>query len=495
MSSDSISGRSALPHIALFPFLAKGHTIPYIQLARHLRRRRLATVTFFTTRGSNAAFVRAALSASTENDDGPAPVVVVELEFPADAQGIPRGAESAERLTSAGTLAAFVHAASLLQPQLDATLQAAQATAAPVSLLVADPFLHWANASAARIGIPKVSFFGTSTFMHVMQELVPRHNPFASLHEGEWIKMATRRRWAVPEFPHIRFTFEDLIAPCGDGPSSAAAMVELGGKVQETVNGSHGLIINSFHGLEGAYIDFWNQHLGPRAWAVGPLCCLSPDQPTNGASPRPPWIEWLDSKQESGHALLYIALGTMSAIPEAQLRALADGLEWAGMGFIWPVRLKDIDLGAGFEERTKGRGLVVREWVDQPEILRHPSVRGFLTHCGWNSILEGATAGVPLAAWPMNSDQPFHAKLLVDDLRIAVRSVRTSNGTLRGPVTGQEISELVRELMLGEAGIEAAKKAAELSALAKEAMAEGGSSWKAMEEMIAVLCAKNQENS
>ncbi|XP_024314952.1 UDP-glycosyltransferase 90A1 isoform X2 [Brachypodium distachyon] len=479
-------GSSVLPHVALFPFLAKGHTIPYIQLAHRCRCRRLATVTFFTTRGSNAAFVRAGLSAlvGPDDDDDDSAVVVVELEFPADgAHGVPRGVESAGGLTSVTSIVPFVHAVSLLQPQLDAALQAAQDTS-PVSLLIADPFLHWANASAARIGVPRVSFFATSMFMHVMQEeLVPRHNPFASLRPGEMDNHGNPTSWAVPEFPHIRFTFEDLIAPLGDDP----AMVELGSKVLETINGSHGLIVNSSHVLEGSYIDFWNnQHLGPKAWPVGPLCCLSP-KTTNGGGPRPPWMEWLDSKQASGHAILYIALGTMSAKPEPQLRALADGLERAGVGFIWPVRPEDIDLGAGFKERTKGRGLVVREWVDQPEILRHPSVQGFLTHCGWNSILEGVTAGVPMAAWPMNSDQPFHAKLVVDDLRIAVRSVRTSDGTLRGPVTGEEISELVRELMLGEAGIEAAKKAAELSALAKDAMAEGGSSWNALEEMIAAL--------
>ena len=138
---------------------------------------------------------------------------------------------------------------------------------------------------------------------------------------------------------------------------------------------------------------------------------------------------------------------------------------------------------------SKGRGLVVREWVDQLEILKHQSVRGFLSHCGWNSVLESVAAGVPLAVWPMHADQPFNAKLVVDELKVAVR-VQTSDRTIRGFVTSEEVSKVVRVLMLGEEGVEAAKNVAELSACAKEAMEEGGPSWKALKDMISELCVK-----
>jgi hypothetical protein len=126
--------------------MAKGHTIPLIQLVHHLRRRRLATVTFFTTPG-NAAFVRDGL---TGTDD----TAVVELAFPTDVPGVPAGVESAEGLTSMASFVAFTGAVSLLQPQLEACLAAMEP---PASLLVADAFLYWANASAARLGVPKVT--------------------------------------------------------------------------------------------------------------------------------------------------------------------------------------------------------------------------------------------------------------------------------------------------------------------------------------------------
>jgi UDP:flavonoid glycosyltransferase YjiC (YdhE family) len=112
-------------------------------------------------------------------------------------------------------------------------------------------------------------------------------------------------------------------------------------------------------------------------------------------------MEWLDEKAAAGRAVLYVALGALAAIPEeeAPLEEVADGLELAEVDFIWTVR-PEIDLGEGFEDRTKDRGLVVREWVDQPAILRHDSVRGFLSHCRWSSVLESVAAGVPLAVWP-----------------------------------------------------------------------------------------------
>ncbi|CAL5064831.1 unnamed protein product [Urochloa decumbens] len=475
ISSSTPEETPALPHIAIFPFLAKGHTIPLIHLAHYLHRHGLATVTFFTTPG-NAAFVREGLSG--------ADAAIIELTFPADVPGIPPGVESAEGLTSMASFAVFADATSLLRPQLEATLAEMQP---PACLLVTDPFLYWTKASAEMLGIPKVSCFGISAFAHVMREVRVRHDPCATLkHDDDVDADGNPATFTVPEFPHIKLTFEDFMAPFGD-PASVGPMLELDSKLGKAIEESQGLIINTFHGMEAQYVDFWNQHVGPTAWPVGPLCLVQPAPAP--AEARPSWMEWLDNKAADGRVVLYVALGTLAAIPESQLKEVADGLERADVDFIWAVRPENIDLGLGFEERTKGRGLVVREWVDQLEILKHESVRGFLSHCGWNSVLESVAAGVPLAVWPMHADQPFNARFLVDELKIAVR-VQTSDRTIRGLVTSEEVSKVVRVLILGEEGVEVAKNVTELSASAKEAMAEGGSSWKVLKDMISELCVK-----
>uniref|UniRef100_A0A0E0KNV3 Glycosyltransferase n=1 Tax=Oryza punctata TaxID=4537 RepID=A0A0E0KNV3_ORYPU len=474
-----------LPHVAIFPFMARGHTVPMTHLACLLRRRGLATVTFFTTPG-NAPFVRREL-----DDD----VAVVELPFPEYV--VPDAAECVEALDSLFSLPEFVEAVSVLRPRLEASLAAARPR---VGLLVADAFLHWAHASAAALGVPTVAFFGVNMFSTVMRDVILRDNPAAVLMAdgGGGGEAAT---FSVPEFPHVHLTLADIPVPFNH-PSPEGPIVEFNAKLGKAIADSKGLIVNTLHAMEGHYVEHWNRHhrVGPKAWPVGPLCLALPQPrspchgPGTGAA-KPSWLQWLDEKAAAGRAVLYVALGTAMAIPDAQLREVADGLEAAGVDFLWAVRPSDADLGAGFEERVEGRGMVVREWVDQWRILQHGCVKGFLSHCGWNSAVESVSAGVPLAAWPMGAEQPINAMLVVDELRVGVRVPATAG---HGLVGSEVIAHAAREMMMmmmmmageekGGAGGEVVRNVATLAAKAREAVAEGGSSWKALKEMITTLC-------
>ncbi|CAI0544432.1 unnamed protein product [Linum tenue] len=131
---------------------------------------------------------------------------------------------------------------------------------------------------------------------------------------------------------------------------------------------------------------------------------------------------------------------------------VAKGLERnKDLNFIWVVRFpegaekeKNFSLPEGFLERVEGRGLVVEGWAPQAKILQHERVSGFVSHCGWSSVLEGIVYGVRIVAMPMQLDQPWDAKL-VEEIGVGkeVRR-RKSDGGIDGEEMGKVIDEVLR---------------------------------------------------
>ncbi|CAK9178550.1 unnamed protein product [Ilex paraguariensis] len=140
------------------------------------------------------------------------------------------------------------------------------------------------------------------------------------------------------------------------------------------------------------------------------------------------------------------------------------GLELSNQRFIWIVR-RPIDSNAcgsyfggdrennpveylpeGFLERTKEVGLVVPSWGPQVAVLSHLSTSGFLTHCGWNSVLESISHGVPMIAWPLYTEQGMNAWFLEEEIGVAVKPIRVEQRSL---VRREEIARVVRLVMEG----------------------------------------------
>ncbi|KAF7820033.1 hydroquinone glucosyltransferase-like [Senna tora] len=111
-------------------------------------------------------------------------------------------------------------------------------------------------------------------------------------------------------------------------------------------------------------------------------------------------------------------------------------------------------LPEGFLERTKEQGLVVPLWVPQIPILHHSSIGGFLSHCGWNSVIESVQYGVPVIAWPLFAEQRLNAALVTNGLKVALWPKVNENGL----VERQEISNVIKKLMEGEEGREIHKR-------------------------------------
>jgi hypothetical protein len=169
--------------------------------------------------------------------------------------------------------------------------------------------------------------------------------------------------------------------------------------------------------------------------------------------------------------------------PPAQAAALGAALEASGVRFIWAVSADVAVLPEGLEERARDRGRVARGWAPQMEILRHAAVGAFVTHCGWNSTLEGVAAGVTLVTWPMKADQFIDARLVVDVHGAGVRAAEGESAVPDPSTLARVFADAVDGPEL--AGVRA--KAATLAEAAAEAVEEGGSSWLDLERMVKEL--------
>ncbi|GLT80569.1 hypothetical protein SLA2020_520020 [Shorea laevis] len=108
-------------------------------------------------------------------------------------------------------------------------------------------------------------------------------------------------------------------------------------------------------------------------------------------------------------------------------------------------------------------------WCSQVEVLSHPSVGCFLTHCGWNSTLEGLASGVPVVTVPQWADQGTNSKLVQDVWKTGIRMKRSEEGR----VERDKIKRCL-ELVMGSEEIRLSAK--KWKDLAREAAMEGGSS-------------------
>ncbi|KAL0872420.1 hypothetical protein Bca101_022125 [Brassica carinata] len=185
-------------------------------------------------------------------------------------------------------------------------------------------------------------------------------------------------------------------------------------------------------------------------------------------------LDWLDLQPKQ--SVVYVSFGSGGALTAEQTMELAYGLEMTGHRFVWVVRPPAEDdpsasmfdkatnqaeplgfLPYGFLDRTKDIGFVVRTWAPQEEILAHEATGGFVSHCGWNSVLESIVNGVPMIAWPLYSEQKMNAWLVSEELKIAAR-VDVGNGVVKK----EEIVEMVKRVMDEEEGKEMRKNVMEL---------------------------------
>ncbi|XP_021771363.1 UDP-glycosyltransferase 90A1-like [Chenopodium quinoa] len=463
-------------HIALFPFMSKGHTIPLLHLTKFIHNHRpKATFTIFTT-PANEPFISASLSPLPPNT-----VTIISFPFSSTNDDIPMGVESTDRLPSMSLFHSFAFATETIQPHFESALENIQKQDNPISFLISDGFLYWTQPSAAKFNIRRLVFYGMNVYSFSLYRSVFVHKLFSKLKSKDELIQ-------VPDFPWIKVQQDDFDSSFKQDFDPQDPKFDFFVKCGNATSLSHGMVVNTFQELEKPFVEFMNSISdGPKSWCVGPFC-LAEKQTTLERPEKPEWNKWLDKKWDEGKSVMYVAFGSQAEISNEQLKEILTGVEKSEACFLWALRIKPSqeEVMKGFEEKMKGRGLVVRGWVEQREVLEHKSVKGFLSHCGWNSAIESICAGVPILALPMMAEQHLNAKMVAEEIKVGVR-VETIDGSPRGFVKWDGLSKMVKELMEGEMGKKVRKTVKELSEVARKSVEGGGSSWCNMETLLSVL--------
>ncbi|XP_020098695.1 UDP-glycosyltransferase 73E1-like isoform X2 [Ananas comosus] len=479
---------SAPPHFVLVPLLAQGHLIPAMDIAALLTARG-AAVTLITT-PVNAARLRPLADRLVASSSHSGPFRLAELPFPAAPFGLPEGCENLDLIPSPPLYLSFFRAAAALRGPLTSLLRSLQAP--PPSCLVADMFSPWAADVAADLGLPRLVFHGPSCLTVLSFLSAQRHGLIGP-------GAAAAEPFEIPGVPH-RITATRAEVP---GWFNVPAFEELLRSILEAEAAADGVVLNTFEFLEGDSAAAYGAMLGKPVHCIGPLCLSTKDSVGNvgrggdAAVDTGRCVEWLAAKNP--RSVIYVSFGSLTYVPPKQVIEIGEGLAAAGAPFVFVIKKSEVASPevaqwlsgeGGFEDRNKEKGMVIRGWAPQAVILSHPSVGGFVTHCGWNSVLDGVTAGLPAICWPHFADQFMNKRLVVDVLRTGV------DVGIKGPlsyvdpnsvqlVTRQEVERAVRSVMDGgEEAEERRQKAAKLAEEARKAVEEGGSSYRDLDRLL-----------
>lgn len=239
------------------------------------------------------------------------------------------------------------------------------------------------------------------------------------------------------------------------------------------------VLVNTFDDLEpGALKAIDRFYMIP----VGPLVpsVFLDGKDHSGKSSGGDSIKWLDSKEKS--SVVYVSFGSFAVVKSKQMEELARALVESGRPFLWVIRSGEQAVDENFGEILSGehKGMIV-SWCSQVDVLNHPSIGCFVTHCGWNSTLETLAMGVPVVAFPLWSDQETNAKLIQDVWKIGVRVRPNEENKI---VTSEEVRRCLDQVMEGVTSEELRSNSKKWEKLAREAGKQGGSSDKNLRAFV-----------
>ncbi|KAM3695064.1 hypothetical protein ACJW31_07G102600 [Castanea mollissima] len=422
--------------------MGHGHLIPIMDMAK-----------LFAARGVKATIVTTPRNVPLFSKIHRINIDIQIIKFMAIKAALPEGCENIDLVTSLEMAHKFIKATKMLQQPLEQLLREYQP-----SCLVVDMFFPWATDVATKFGILSLVFEGTSFFSMVVAHAIGLYEP----HKKFLFDFET---FVIPNFPgEIKLTRKQL--PDTIQPKVDTNFIKLLKEAKESELISYGVVVNSFYELESAYADHFRKVMGRNAWHIGPEASIDENE----------CLKWLSTKKPN--LVIYICFGSRANFIDSQLFEIVMGIEALKQQFIWVVRKGKNEkeeedwLPKGFEKRIVGKGLIIRGWAPQVLFLDRAVVGGFVTHCRWNSTLEGVSVGVPMVPWPMGAELFYNENLVIQVLKIGI-SVCAKQWT----------RVAMRQILVGE---EVAKARA-LEEMARRAVEEGGSSYFDLNALIEEL--------
>ncbi|KAH6820618.1 hypothetical protein C2S53_014420 [Perilla frutescens var. hirtella] len=448
------------PHVLAVPLCAQGHVKPLMSLCRQIAKRGIK-VTFVNAQTIHNKIVAAAdLELPSEEESNMVLTSIADGLEPDDDPNDPFVLLEALPRTMPETLPELMERINSSNPN------------ERISCLITDLSCGGLFEIAQNMGVEAVGFsppsFASLAIILQIPKLIQQGNleSNGSVKEVDLIRLSDDiPGWRKDELP--RTLSSDL--------KSEKIVIECV-KSHEAANKAKWILCNTCYELEPAACD-----LHPNFLPIGPLHLWdkSCSNPSNFYPEDASCFSWLDDKPNG--SVIYVSFGSTGVFSQQQVDELALGLELSGRAFLWVVRM-DLANGSraeypdGFLERVREFGKIV-EWAPQNSVLSHPAVGCFVSHCGWNSTLEGVSRGVPYLCWPYFGDQQHNERYICDKWEVGLRIDCDEKGIRSRYEIKMKIDMLFSDGKYKE-------NVFKLKEMCSQSVREGGSSYKNLESFI-----------
>ncbi|XP_057502436.1 UDP-glycosyltransferase 91A1-like [Actinidia eriantha] len=427
-------------HIAMFPWSAFGHMIPYLELAKLIAQQ-----------GHKVSFI--ATDKNIDRLPKPPPslsslLTYVKLHLPAVPQ-LPAAAEATTDLPYDK-----VQYLKIAYDRLREPMKRFLQESAP-DWVMYDFAPHWVGTVAAELGIP-CAFFSIMIASCLAFVGPTAAEAVAEVGRDERTQLedyALPPKW-VPFPTTVTFRVFEILKMADSFTGNDSGVKDID-RFTLSLKGCDVIAVRSCAEFEPEWLHLLEDLHRKPVFPVGQL----PTTAVSGVDNDNTNTEWLAMKQwldqQEKNSVVYVAFGSEAKPTQHELTEIALGLERSELPFFWvlktrrgPYDTEVIELPEGFETRTRDRGMVCTGWVPQLRILSHNSVGGFLTHSGWTSVVEAIQFERPLILLTFLADQGINARLL-EAKEMAYSIPRDERD---GSFTRDSVAESLRRVVVAEEG-------------------------------------------